>query len=637
MAKTARDEPITAAAEKASERFGASPDIAGSIMSAVTPFPVRERKGPRPTQTANAPLPESIDRASYSDAFQALDRMAHALIAEWSMGLSPASLAGAYFDWGLHLALSPGKQLELAWRAAVGGAVAFDFAQRAAAGQKLDPCEPALSHDDRFRAPAWQDAPFNVFARNFLSIERWWEAATLNLRGVSQGHDAMANFVARQILDTVAPSNFILTNPEVLERTRAEWGANLIRGWNNWIADWRRARAGAPPRGLDAFEVGRNVAVTPGKVVLRTRLAEVIQYAPAAERVRPEPIVIVPAWIMKYYILDLSPGNSLVKFLTEQGFTVFMISWKNPGPEDRDVDFDEYRTEGVMPAIAAAAAITGAARVHATGYCLGGTLMAITAATMARDGDDRLASFSLFAAETDFTQAGELTLFIDESQLTFLEDMMWERGYLDSTQMAGAFQMLRSIDLIWSRSVHDYLMGEQPAPIDIMAWNADATRMPYRMHSQYLRSLFLKNDLAEGRFKVDGRPVALHDIRVPTFVVATERDHVAPWRSVYKLHLLAGAEITFVLTNGGHNAGIVSEPGHRGRHFRLATSARGDLYVDPDAWLAAHATQMGSWWPAWTAWLAARSGALTQPPALGNAEAGYQALEDAPGHYVFVK
>ncbi|HKN28610.1 MAG TPA: alpha/beta fold hydrolase [Roseiarcus sp.] len=637
MAKIDKNETIAAAVETASERFGASPDVAGSIMSAVTPLSVHEPRGPRPAQTADARLTESVDRASASDAFQALDRMAHAVIAKWTMGLSPAALAGAYFDWGLHLALSPGKQLELARRAILEASAALEFAWRAAEGQKLDPCEPALPHDDRFRAPAWQDAPFNIFARNFLSIERWWEAATTNLRGVSQHHDTMANIVARQILDPVAPSNFLLTNPEVLERTRAEWGANLVRGWNNWIADCRRARAGAPPRGLDAFEVGRNVAVTPGKVVLRTRLAEVIQYAPAAERVRPEPIVIVPAWIMKYYILDLSPGNSLVKFLTEQGFTVFMISWKNPGPEDRDIDFDEYRTEGVMPAIAAAAAITGAAQVHATGYCLGGMLMAITAATMARDGDDRLKSLSLFAAETDFSKPGELSLFIDESQLTFLEDMMWERGYLDSTQMAGAFQMLRSIDLIWSRNVHDYLMGDQAAPIDIMAWNADATRMPYRMHSQYLRSLYLKNELAEGRFKVDGRPVALQDIRVPTFVVATERDHVAPWRSVYKLHLLAGAEITFALTNGGHNAGIVSEPGHRGRHFRVGASARGDLYVDPDAWLAAHAPQTGSWWPEWTAWLAARSDALTQPPALGNAQAGFPALEDAPGHYVLVK
>jgi polyhydroxyalkanoate synthase subunit PhaC len=256
---------------------------------------------------------------------------------------------------------------------------------------------------------------------------------------------------------------------------------------------------------------------------------------------------------------------------------------------------------------------------------------------MGRDGDERLASVSLFAAQVDFTQAGELMLFTDESQVTFLEDMMWERGYLDTRQMAGAFQMLRSNDLIWSRSVHDYLMGEQSFPIDIMAWNADATRMPYRMHSQYLRSLFLKNDLAEGRLKVGGRAVALPDIRMPIFVVSTERDHVAPWRSVFKLHLLTDAEITFVLTNGGHNAGIVSKPGHPRRHFRLALRQPGEPYVDPDAWFADHAPHEGSWWPAWTAWLAARSGDPVPPPPLGDAAAGFAALEDAPGSYVLMK
>ena len=305
------------------------------------------------------------------------------------------------------------------------------FAALSASGSSGDPSERALPHDDRFRAPEWRTFPFNVYAHNFLSIERWWEAATTHVRGVSQGHDDMANFTARQLLDTVAPSNFIATNPEVLARTRAESGANLVRGYANLIADLTRAQSGGPPRGTEEFKVGETVAATPGKVVLRTPLAEIIQYAPATDRVRPEPIVIVPAWIMKYYILDLSPANSLVKFLTRQGFTVFMVSWKNPGAEDRDVGFDDYRTEGVLPAIKAATAITGARKVHAVGYCLGGTLLAITAAAMARDGDERLASLSLFAAQVDFTEAGELMLFINESQVAFLEDMMWERGYLE--------------------------------------------------------------------------------------------------------------------------------------------------------------------------------------------------------------
>lgn len=576
-------------------------------------------------------------KSSGDNAFAILDRGMHAAVSKTTAGLSPAAMLGAFFDWWLHLAVSPGRQLNVIQQTIVAAADNLAFAARSAFEVADDPSARALQHDDRFRAAEWRTFPFNVCAHNFLSIERWWDAVTKNVRGVSQRHDEMASFTARQILDTVSPSNFIATNPEVLARTRAESGANLLRGYANLIDDLRRLRNGAAPRGTEAFEVGKTVAVTPGKVVLRTRLAEVIQYAPVTEHVRPEPIVIVPAWIMKYYILDLSPGNSLVTFLTQQGFTVFMISWRNPGAEDRDVDFDDYRTGGLLPAIEAATAITGARKVHAVGYCLGGTLLAYIAAAMARDNDERLASVSLFAAQVDFTEAGELMLFIDESQIIFLEDMMWERGFLDSRQMAGAFQMLRSNDLIWSRSIHDYLMGEQSFAIDIMAWNADATRMPYRMHSQYLRSLFLRNDLAEGRFKVDGRPVALLDIRVPAFSVATERDHVAPWRSVFKLHLLTDTGVTFVLTNGGHNAGILSEPGHPHRHYRTSLREPGEPYVDPDAWFADRPPHKGSWWPAWASWLAARSSEPVHPPALGNAAAGFAALEDAPGRYVLMK
>jgi polyhydroxyalkanoate synthase len=411
---------------------------------------------------------------------------------------------------------------------------------------------------------------------------------------------------------------------------------NLVRGWSNLADDMRRAAARQGPAGTEAFQVGKTVAVTPGKVVHRTPLAEVIQYSPATDRVRPEPVIIVPAWIMKYYILDLSPANSLVRFLTEQGFTVFMISWKNPGADDCDVAFDDYRTQGVLPAIEAAIAITGAQRVHAAGYCLGGTLLAAAAAAMARDHDDRLASLSLLAAQVDFTEAGELMLFVNESQVAFLEDMMWAQGYLDARQMSGAFQLLRSNDLVWSRVVHDYLIGERSAPIDIMAWNADTTRMPYRMHSEYLRSLFLDNDLAEGRFKVGGRRISVHDIHVPIFAVGTEQDHVAPWRSVFKLHAQANAETTFVLTNGGHNAGILSEPGHAHRHFRMAMHRHDEQNVDPDSWLAANPPRDGSWWPVWSAWLAQKSGALVAPPSMGRPDSRFMPLEDAPGRYVLM-
>jgi polyhydroxyalkanoate synthase subunit PhaC len=256
---------------------------------------------------------------------------------------------------------------------------------------------------------------------------------------------------------------------------------------------------------------------------------------------------------------------------------------------------------------------------------------------MARDGDKRLASLSFLAAQTDFTEAGELKLFINESQIAFLEDMMWERGYLDSSQMAGAFQILRPNDLIWSRVVHDYLMGERSAPMDIMAWNADATRMPYRMHSEYLRALFLNNDLAEGRFIVDGRPITVHDIRAPVFAVSTEKDHVAPWRSVFKFHLLSEADLTFVLTSGGHNAGILAPPTAGDHHYRVSRHRQKDRYVDPDTWLRQNQVREGSWWTAWTEWLAARSGAPVAPPPLGLKGTEFAPLRDAPGAYVLVK
>ena len=316
---------------------------------------------------------------------------------------------------------------------------------------------------------------------------------------------------------------------------------------------------------------------------------------------------------MKYYILDLSPQNSLVKYLVEHGHTVFMISWKNPGPEDRDLGLEDYRSLGVMEALKAVAAVCPGRKVHAVGYCLGGTILAITAAALARDGDERLQTVTLFAAETDFTEPGELSLFIDETEVAFLEDLMWDQGFLDSKQMAGAFQLLRSNDLIWSRLEREYLLGQREPMNDLMAWNADGTRLPYRMHSEYLRKMFLHNDLAEGRYEVADRPVSLRDIRVPMFAVGTVRDHVAPWQSVYKIHRLTETDLTFVLTSGGHNAGIVSEPGHPRRSYQMATKKVGDRCVDPQTWQATAPRTEGSWWPAWQPGCRAFDGAGARP------------------------
>jgi polyhydroxyalkanoate synthase len=577
------------------------------------------------------PHPDSNRAVEHGfDAMRVLDRLREAGLARATGGLSPESMALAWADWFLHLAGAPGKRLELALRlsqaatAAVGTAVAPDSP---AAGSAPDPAE-----DPRFRHPDWQQSPYREWAQGFLLAQAWWRHATRDVPGTAPHHEDVIAFVARQWLDVFAPSNLPWTNPEVARQTLEQGGLNLWTGAANFLQDAWNAATGQPPAGIEAFRVGQDVATTPGRVVMRNELVELIQYAPATPTVHAEPVLIVPAWIMKYYILDLSPHNSLVRWLVAQGHTVFCLSWRNVGPESRDLSFDDYRRLGVMAALDAVAAIVPKRRVHAVGYCLGGTLLAIAAAAMAHAGDERLATMSLFAAQTDFTEPGELQLFIDPAQVHMLDSMMWQRGFLTAQQMTGAFQMLRSQDLIWSRAIHEYLLGRRAPMNDLMAWNADATRMPYRMHSEYLRRLFLKNDLFEGRYRIDGRPVALADIRAPLFVVATETDHVAPWKSVYKINLVADADVTFVLTSGGHNAGIVSEPGHRGRHFRLARRTDGDTYLAPDDWLAATPARDGSWWPAWADWLEAGSSGRTAPPAPGAA--GYPPLEPAPGRYV---
>ncbi len=570
---------------------------------------------------------ESLD----GEAAARFDRAFAALRGQLSGGISPVALSLAWLDWAGHLASMPARQAQLAaraWRRMLG------LGGSALAGGESDAGQQLRDVDPRFAGPGWRQWPFNVVSQTFLLAEQWWQEATTGVPGVSPHHEQMVSFWARQLLDLASPSNFPLSNPEVLKETLEQQGGNVVRGAQLFAEDWSRSMSGAPPVGTEAFVPGERVALTRGKVVYRNRLIELIQYQPATEQVHPEPVLVVPAWIMKYYILDLSPENSLVKYLVGNGHTVFMISWLNPTAEDRNLGMEDYRELGVMAALEAVVAIVRNRRVHAVGYCLGGTILSIAAAAMARDSDDRLESVTLLATETEFTEPGEIGLFVDESQVAQLESMMSEEGYLESSQMGGAFQMLRPYELIYSRIVSEYLLGERQLPNDLMAWNADGTRLPYRMHSEYLRGMFLRNDLFEGRYRAGGRPVSLGDIRAPIFLVGTMRDHVVPWRSVYKLNIIANAELTFVLTSGGHNAGIVSEPGHRHRRFQTATRPPGAPYVDPDRWAEQTATQEGSWWLVWVRWLAERSSEPGKPPPLGAPRRGYPQLADAPGTYV---
>lgn len=561
-----------------------------------------------------------------------LDRATHVAMSKVTNGVSPAAMGAAYLDWLVHLSTSPGKQMELTQKAFRKWVRLSRYAMACGSSDgSAEPCLEPLEQDNRFTAEAWQKWPYNLIYQSFLLNQQWWYNATTGVRGVTKQHENAMEFTTRQVLDLFSPSNYLLTNPEVLAKTREEGGQNLARGFKAWLEDLEHAKLDVPTAGTEAYRPGQEVATTPGKVVFRNRLIELIQYEPTTKTVRPEPILIVPAWIMKYYILDLSPENSMVRFLLSQGYTVFMVSWHNPDAEDRNLSMDDYRKMGVMEAIDAINTIVPGEKIHGVGYCLGGTLLSIAAATIARDDGDPFASLSFFASQIDFTEPGELQLFINESQLAFLEDMMWEQGYLDINQMTGAFQTIRSADLIWSKVLHSYLMGEPANMFDLMAWNADGTRMPFRMHSEYLRSLYLDNDLTEGHFKVDGRPISVTDIDVPVFSVGTVKDHVAPWQSVYKMHLFLDTELTFVLTSGGHNAGIVSEPGHKHRSYQIATARHDDHYVDPETWAGNTPTKDGSWWLEWVNWLDQRSGAPVPPPPMANA------LGDAPGTYIFEK
>ncbi len=592
-----------------------------------------------PYETAPKPDPGigGADLEAPTDLLRELDRRMRGRFAQAMGGQSPWAALQAWEDWVFHLATSPGRQVELAWR---WGEAMAALSQSALAGGSADWAFQPTPGDRRFRNEAWRRPPFNLLAQFHLAAEEQWRSATSCVRGVAAHHARRVEFLGRFLLNAVAPVNFPGANPEVIDRALATGGANFAAGAALFAEDVSRLSRGARLKGMDDWRVGETMALSEGKVVFRNELFELIQYAPAGRpkdrKVRREPILIVPAWIMKYYILDLTPQDSLVAYLVGEGFTVFIVSWRNPGAELGHISFDDYRRKGVLAALDAVSRIVPGEKIHAAGYCLGGTVLAITAAAMDRDGDERLASLTLLAAQTDFDESGELLLFIDESQLALLEDMMHVSGYLDARGMAGAFYALRANEMLFARLVERYMMGEpsKPAPMD--AWLADPTRMPARMHGEYLRRLFMENRFSQGDYEVDGRAVALKDIHTPIFALGAERDHIAPWRSVYKIELYGSADTTFVLTGGGHNSSVVSPPGKLGAYYWVSRSSAGAAFIDPDEWLARAPKQPGSWWPRWLAWLDERSSPdRVKPPPMGRRAAGLAPLCAAPGEYVF--
>lgn len=557
--------------------------------------------------------------------YEYFDKFFQAFLGKATAGISPASIQTDIYAWLSQLAQSPGHLMKLFSYPALNAHEILN--------DQFSSYEHSKARKDaRFQSDNWQYLPWRLLAQSFVEMNQWWDEASEATPGLPSHAQRSVAFMGRQLLDAMAPSNFVLTNPDLFFETIRSGGFNLVEGTELAIEHSLRRFTGAPPPGADHFIPGKQVAVTPGKVVYQNHLIELIQYKAQTKTVYKEPVLIIPAWIMKYYILDLSPENSLVNYLVSKGHTVFMISWRNPDSEDRNLGMDDYYRLGAMGAIDSISERLPGQKINLMGYCLGGTLATITAATMAKERDNRLNSLTLLAAQADFSEAGELMLFINDSQLTFLENIMWQQGYLDTKQMAGAFQMLRSYDMIWSKMVQDYMHGRQSGMIDLLAWNADTTRMPYKMHSEYLEKLFLKNQLTKGQFSIEGKHIAVENIRLPAFVVSTEKDHVAPWKSVYKLHLMLSGSICFVLTNGGHNAGIVSEPGHKRRYYRIHEQLPEESYLMPEEWVEQAELNQGSWWPQLHEWLVKKGTKKREAaPALDLD------LTDAPGTYVFQK
>lgn len=577
-----------------------------------------------------------------------LDAAVHAQLAKAAGGLAPISLTLACLDWAMHLATSPGRQLELAQMAA-----------ELAAEEMRRPLINAWPHpsrqeaEGRFADPLWSQWPFSMYKDSFKAGDHWWQQAT-RIDGMAPHNQQMVSFFAKQWMDMLSPANWPLTNPEMLGQSLATGGMSILQGWQNFLSDARQTRidsTAADPEGLAPlpFAVGKDVAITPGKVVFRNDLFELLQYAPTTAKVDAEPLLIIPSPIMKYYIMDLSPQNSMARYLVSQGFTVFMMSWRNPDASDRHLRMDDYLLGGVLEAMRQTSRLASAPRIHAMGYCLGGTFLAIVGALMGtkafRDKENvaaqvdrqapmpELASVTLLAAQTDFSEPGELGIFIDDDQLKTLREQVDAQGYLSGRQMAGTFLFLHSRELIWARNVSRYLLGKDETGNDLMSWNADTTRLPQAMYVEYLDSLFLRNNLTQGHYKVDGITVAMKNLRMPLMVVGTVRDHVSPWRSVYKIHLHTDTDLTFVLAAGGHNAGIISEPGHPHRSFQIAREGASHDWVDPDQWIARAERREGSWWEAWQAWMHEHSSDKTPARQIGNAAK----LDDAPGDYVKVR
>ena len=549
--------------------------------------------------------------------------------------MDPLNIGHAFIEMTTQLMKDPTKLVQAQMGFWQDYMVLWQNTARRMWGMEAEPVIQADPKDRRFKDDAWKESEvFDFIKQSYLLSARYVHDVVSQVDGLDAKTAQKVDFYSRQFIDAMSPSNFLLTNPEVLRKTAETGGENLLRGLNNLLSDLERGRGKLTIKmtDLDAFTLGENIATTPGKVVYQTDLMQLIQYSPSTETVLKRPLLIGPPWINKYYILDLRPKNSLVRWAVSQGHTVFVISWVNPDETLAGKAFEDYMTEGYLAALDAIEQATGEREVNAIGYCLGGTLLASTLAAMAVRGDDRIKSATFFVTMTDFQEAGELSVFIDEEQLRALEEKMGRRGYLEGSEMATTFNMLRANDLIWSFVVNNYLLGNEPFPFDLLYWNSDSTRMPAAMHSFYLRRMYQENLLCKpGAISLAGTPIDLGRVTVPSYFLSTREDHIAPWRSTYRGTQLLGGENRFVLAASGHIAGVVNPP-EGGKYSHWINTA---LPPDPETWLAGATEMAGSWWPDWQRWVTALDD--RRVPARVPGDGGLAVIEDAPGGYVRVK
>ncbi len=501
-------------------------------------------------------------------------------------------------------------------------------------GGQAEPVIAPEKGDNRFRDAEWSDNPvFDFLKQSYLLNARWLRRSLAGVEGLDRGEAEKLDFIGRQIVDAFSPANFALTNPVVLREMRETRGESLMRGMRQLAEDLKDSERGLRPRqtDMDAFEVGGNIATAPGAVVFQNRLIQLIQYEPATETVYRKPLLIVPPWINKFYILDLRPDNSFIRWAAARGYTVFVISWVNPDESHASLRFDDYLRDGILAALDAIERATGERQTTAIGYCIGGTLLAAALAYMDAVGDKRIGAATFFAAQVDFEDAGELRLFTDESHMEAMEAKVREKGYLDAADMAGTFNALRANDLIWHFVINNYLLGKEPPAFDLLFWNADSTNFPAELFVEYMHNMYQHNNLARpGGFELMGEKIDLGRIAVPTYIQASKEDHIAPAASVFKLTRLFGGQKRFVLAGSGHIAGVVNPPEKKKYQHWLAKDGAG--HGDFESWFAAAEEHPGSWWPDWHRWQSRRSGKKT--PARRPGEGGLAAIEPAPGSYV---